>query len=137
MDKIVLPLLNNFANDFRIDGLTLLRDVPLVGSPALGLVSFMKASEPSLYGGIALLRAKKLGNMAGQRHAERLLSMKISSIPEVWREFELVFPGTVWSGKGGRSVPYLTWWFTAWRLAWCPATCRWSKNARFVRICQP
>ncbi len=109
MDKIILSLPTDFVYDKRQDGWKLLEDVPLVGTPTLELAEFLRDGESYVKGEVMLSRAKELGNMASQRHAERMLACA-GQIPESWRDFYLVFPGTVWQGTiGDRYVPYLYW----------------------------
>src|SRR3989344_1635035 len=64
----------------------------------------LKYGETSIDGKTILNRAKKIGNLAGQAHAERLLEQahaerlleQEKSIPEEWKGLTLVFAGTVW-----------------------------------------
>jgi len=107
MDKMVLSLPTGFVNDNRKDGWTLLEDVPLEGTPTLELAEFLKDGENGVNGETMLSRAKELGNLCGQHHAERLLVLA-DHTPESWRDFNFVFPGTVWLASGGdRVVPSL------------------------------
>ncbi|MBI2098969.1 hypothetical protein HYT45_00975 [Candidatus Uhrbacteria bacterium] len=134
MDKIVLSLPTDLIYDKRKDGWTLLEDAPLVGTPILELAEFLRDSESYVNGEVMLSRAKELGNLAGQRHAERMLACA-SQIPESWRSFYLVFPGTVWrGGSGGRGVPYLDWGGDGWSLYWDWLGRDWYGDGRVVRL---
>ncbi|MEK7537295.1 MAG: hypothetical protein AAB584_02540 [Patescibacteria group bacterium] len=67
-----------------------------VGTLELELSEFLKQGEDSVKGKVMRERAKKSGPMMlGERHA-RALFEKQERIPEAWRKFYLVFPGTVW-----------------------------------------
>ena len=76
----------------------------------------LKYGETSIDGKTILNRAKKIGNLAGQAHAERLLEQE-KSIPEEWKEFILIFAGTIWRDDGYRYITYLKWcWNWRWEL---------------------
>jgi len=66
----------------------------VVGEPTLGLDEFLKDGESYVVGTTMVERAKVLGNLAGQSHAERLLDNQ-QDIPVEWRQFVLVFAGTI------------------------------------------
>lgn len=100
MDKIVLSAPTDFIYDKRLDGWKLLADVPLEGNQTLELAEFLRDGKPYVNGEVMLSRAMELGNMAGQCHAERVLGLA-GKIPESWRVFVLVFPGTVWQSTHG------------------------------------
>lgn len=135
MDTMVLSVPTDFVDDKRMDGWKLLADVPLVGEPALELAEFLRDGESYVKGEIMLLRATELGQMAGQRHAERMLGL-VSKIPESWRDFVLVFPGTVWQGQNGNRtlVPYLYWYGFKLHLRWIGLDNDWLRNNRLVRL---
>lgn len=134
METVTLSNPTSLINDKREDGWKLIEDVPLEGTPTLELVEFRKDGEDYVNGETMLSRAKELGNMAGQRHAERLLSMA-SQIPKSWRDFYLVFPGTVWQDTdGNRNVPYLYWSGGEWNLDWSWLSSDWSRDYRVVRL---
>ena len=118
--------------DKRKYGWTLLEDAPLVGTPTLELVEFLRDNESYVKGEVMLSRAKELGGMAGQSHAERMLACA-SQIPESWRGLYLVFPGTVWqSASGLRCVPYLYWYGDKWLLYWTWLGNDWAGDDRIV-----
>lgn len=93
-----------------LDGWELLADVPLLEGVSLELVPLRKhPKNPASKGGWVPggVSQKELhrqawsrGRPAGQRHAERLLTLQ-SQMPWKWEEYnertpELVFPGTLW-----------------------------------------
>lgn len=83
----------------------------------LELASFLYQHETFVSGEEMRNRAKGMGVMLGQRHAEYLLGHQ-EEIPAEWQKYYLVFPGTVWRGRnGGLSVPYLDWLGGRWYLS--------------------
>jgi len=83
----------------------------------LELVSFLKKGEDLISGEEMRKRAKELNANLGQRHAEYLLEHQ-KEIPVEWREFDLVFTGTLWREQKGGSffrrrdsfyMPCLSW----------------------------
>ena len=134
MDKMVLPLPSGLVHDRRKDGWTLLEDTPLVGTSTLELVEF----DPYVNGNTILERAKELGDMAGQRHAERMLACA-GKIPGSWRDVHLVFPGTVWQDAYGshRSVPCLSRRGVEWGLHFGWFDNYWNRYCRLVRLSPP
>lgn len=106
------------ANDRRAEGWELIEDTPLEGNPELELREFLEPGEAYVTGDVMFGRAEKLGNRAGQQHAEHLLALQ-RKIPVEWRHFYLVFPGTKWRSLGGfLNVPYLFWRGDEWCLYW-------------------
>ena len=137
MEKVSLSFPTDLINDKRKEGWTLLEDVPLEGTPELEAVGFLKDGEECVKGETILSRAKELGNLCGQRHAERLLAVA-SQIPVSWRESYFVFPGTLWQDAGGRrSVSYLRWGDGMWSLGWAWIGNDWYRRGRFVRLSPP
>ena len=99
-------------------GWTFVKDVVLEGERKLQLDTFLREGESYLVGHTMLERANQMGDCAGQLHAERMLEQQ-ENIPVEWREFRLLFPGTVWRLPLGRLyVPYLYWHAGGWRLYW-------------------
>ncbi len=75
----------------------------------LEIVSFLKTGENRITGSVMRQRAKELGANFGQRHAEYLLAHQ-REIPKEFRDYFLVFPGTVWQSHDGTlGVPYIGW----------------------------
>lgn len=122
------------VNDKREDGWELLEDTDVQGEPILELAEFLKKGETSVIGDVMFDRAVELDNRASQQHAERLLAQQ-DSIPEEWRKFYLVFPGTKWRHSGGGPlVPYLRWSGVKWYLGWRWLGYHWNSDCRLVRI---
>lgn len=121
-------------NDKRSEGWELLEDVDVQGNPILELVEFLGKGENQVIGKSMFDRAVKIGNRAGQQHAERLLTQQ-HEIPEEWRKFYLVFPGTKWHYPSNVSpiVPVLTWDVDLWYLYLAPLVYRWGSRNRLVR----
>lgn len=104
----------NFVRDMTEEGWTLLEDTQEpwpISAKGLDLVPFLKEGE-SYVGGdqmVSRTRGEELRANLGQRHAEYLLKNQ-NDIPEEFRPYVLVFPGTKWRDRGdGRGVPYLDW----------------------------
>lgn len=135
MDKMVLSAPTDFIYDKCKDGWKLLSDVPHDGNPTLELAEFLHDDESHVNGEVMLSRATELELMAGQRHAERMLG-QVGQIPESWRTFVLVFPGTVWRDTHGRSVPFLDWTGDEWHLYWGWLDNGWFRNGRLVSLCK-
>lgn len=79
-------------------------------------MSFLNYDEKSITGSELEKRAGKLGADLGQHTTEWLLDHQ-NEIPEEWRRYYFVFPGSVWQDSdGGRRVPYLGWYGDRWCL---------------------
>lgn len=135
------PLFNNPGEDWGI-----MKDVPLgEGEIILQLVAFLKEGESSVPGETMLERAEEMENfvgqhhvrrpLAGQSHAERLLD-QTRSIPKEWREFVLIFAGTVWCSPWGDrlEVPSLYWDGAKWILRFCWLDKDFRSRYRLVRF---
>lgn len=80
-----------------------------IGTIELELNEFLLEGEDYVKGDVMRERARKFGFVLGERHARALLARQ-NEIPESWRKFYLVFPGTVWQdGRGSLGVPGLDW----------------------------
>lgn len=100
-----------FDRDFSKEGFDLESDVePLTGELDLDVVSFTKEGETPISGEEMIKRSIQLGGHHSQRDAEKLLKEN-AKIPKEFRNFHLVFTGTVWFGRRTREryVPYLHW----------------------------
>lgn len=99
-----------FQHDMTKEAWELVEDVEGTQYPhQLELAPFLLKGESYIKGEELVERAKKMQANLGQRQAEYLLDHQ-DKIPEEWRQYYLVFPGTTWRGRGGfRSVPYLRW----------------------------
>src|SRR3989344_5685094 len=105
-----------------------------VGTPELELTEFLEQGEDYVKGDVMRERAKKSGPMLGERHARALLN-KQERIPESWKKFYLVFPGTVWRDRdGGLSVPYLHWGGGGWYLRFAWLGHDFDRDARVVSL---
>ncbi|MFA6493019.1 MAG: hypothetical protein WCV58_02710 [Patescibacteria group bacterium] len=113
----------------------LVENVAIEGTPILWLSSFIRRDEHKVTGHIMRRRAKKLGNCAGQLHAERML-LQQGSIPHEWRKFYLVFAGTVWHDSRGFCIPYLYYDDNEWiiDLYWLDHDALNNDNSRLVRF---
>lgn len=109
---------------------------PVVGEPKLELAEFLKADESYVIGTEMVKRAKALGNLAGQSHAERMLEQQ-DAIPVEWREYVLVFAGTIRRDSDGNLyVAYLGWLdgFQGWYLDFVWLDYDFSGSSRLVRL---
>ncbi len=81
------------------------------------LMPFLKEGENYVGGEEMVRRARKeLNTNLGQRHAEFLLEHQ-NEIPEEFRQYVLVFTGTIWRDRDGdRGVPCLYWLSEQWYL---------------------
>jgi len=87
-----------------------------VGTIELELNEFLREGEEFVKGEVMRERSKQLGFVLGERHARALLKRQ-DRIPEAWRQYYLVFPGTVWRDHDGfLGVPYLRWYGGQWDL---------------------
>jgi len=112
-----------FSNDKTRDGWKLIKNTEKpeeIDISSLELIPFLKDKETSIKGEELVKRAKKLKANLGQYHAEYLLEHQ-EDIPEDWRDYYIVFPGTIWRGSVGfRNVSFLYWGGSDWslRFAW-------------------
>ncbi len=127
----------SFRHDKTKDGWTLLQDVPQAitsGFFGLELVSFHKPNERNVSGELMASRAIELEANLGQHDAEYLLEHQ-NKIPAEFREYILVFTGTVWRDSDGDSwVSYFRWSSGLWLLGF-----HWLKDVvgsqcRLVRL---
>lgn len=133
---VILKPPPEFVYDKRRKGWTLSENVPFgEGEVSLRLDEFVMQYETYISGHETMKRAKAMGNLAGQLHAERLLYQR-SNIPVEWRGFSLVFPGTVWRHPdGSTAVPCLDylgfgrWWLN---FGWLGGN--FTSCCRFVRL---
>lgn len=145
---MVLKAPPDFLHDRRKVGWTLLEDAPLKGDSVLGLRDFLIADETHTTGETMLLRAKEFGNLAGQRHAECLLGNQcdclpgqLKLIPKSWREYDLVFLGTLWGCEKGSRHPVVlgygdygwgpSWWHSLDEIS-AVLSSRWDRPKRIV-----
>ncbi|MEK7579048.1 MAG: hypothetical protein AAB460_00740 [Patescibacteria group bacterium] len=132
---VKLTPLTGFANDKRKEGWELLEDEPLVGEPVLTLAEFLRDGEEYVGGEEMVTRATALDGTTGQRHAEQLLGQQ-KDIPEEYRQFALVFTGTIWRRPedSGRRVTCLIWGCGAWYLKFFWLGRAFGRYFRLVRL---
>ena len=135
LQNIVNGVFNNepaFRFNKRKDGWILVEDNPLQKSVSeLEIVSFLKRGENSISGERIRQRAAEMGGNFGQREAEYLLNHQ-EEIPVSWRQYYLVFPGTVWRySDGSLGVPYLDWGCGRWSLRF--SFLGWNSDGRLLR----
>lgn len=120
----------SFVDDKRKEGWKLVRD----GEIVLQLDRFLAEGEPDVTGYVMLKRAKAMGDLVGQFHAERLLAQQ-TIIPKKWRSSVLIFAGTVWRHpKGGWLVSSLDWDGDGWYLHFNWLFGYFGSGYRFVRL---
>lgn len=124
-----------FLRDMKKEGWTLVEDVfnePLQVAQ-LKLVSFLKPDENYIEGEEMKKRAEKKNAALGQRQAEYLLEHQ-EEIPSEWRNYYLVFPGTIWRYRHGYlDVPCLRWYGVGWDLDFFRLGHGWDDCGRLLR----
>lgn len=102
------------------------------GELTLELVEFLEKGENSIGGEVLVRRAKQKNVLLGQRHAEALLENQ-GTIPQKWRKYYLVFPGSVLQDSTGhRIVPIICWGGGCWYLDFLWLKRIFSSDARLV-----
>lgn len=97
------------------------------------LVEFLEEKK-SIDGYAMLSRATEIGDCLDQHHAEAILRNS-EMIPEDWRRYILVFPGTVWCDHNGyHLVSYLSWNTFGWYLNFYWLDLNFNRIHRFVRL---
>ncbi len=111
--------LGALKNDKSADGWQLIEDAlepEEISAAEIELALFQDEDEETLFGDDAVERMAERPNKLGQRHAEYLLDRQ-DEIPEEFRRYSLVFPGTVWlSPDGNHQVPCATFRQGSWAL---------------------
>lgn len=108
---------------------------PFDGRIPLELIEVLQGDESYVAGDELIKRALSLRALQGQRCAEALLRHS-DNIPEDWRPFILLFPGTVWETlEGDEYIPCLVWREGGWTLLWAFLKSGWHSPHRLVRIC--
>ncbi len=134
----VAPSIPTFSRDMRKEGWTLPEPGPRrsINSIAdLEPVSFLKKGENYINGEEMVQRARKEFNVNfGQEDAEWVLANQ-HLIPKEWRNYYLVFPGTVWRDRSGdRRVSCLDWGGGGWCLLFYWLDDGWGSDARVLRL---
>lgn len=126
----------SFLYDGRNDGSILVEDVPrhIVSVRNLELVPFLKRGEYYVNSEEMARRARvELDANFGQHDAEWVFAHQ-HEIPEEFRKFYLVFPGTIWqASSGSRCVPCLNWVGERWCLDLGWLVRGWFSYSRLVR----
>lgn len=102
-----------FARDLKKEsGWKLESDVSIPsGKLELELLGLLEEGEDkwSLVGRSVIKVAQQKDALLGQRHAEVLFENQVA-IPREWRQYCLIFPGTIWLDSAyDRYVPFLVW----------------------------
>lgn len=123
-----------FDRDMQQEGWKLKNDREIRdGEFILELLDFFQKKESHVSGNELVKRAKEKDALFGQRHAEALLRNK-DKIPEKWRKYVLVFPGTVWrDSRGDLRVPCLRWHDRCWDLCFGWLAPGFYSHCRIVR----
>lgn len=101
----------------------------------LQFACFLKGVETSIGGETLRWRAKELGGDLGLADAKHLLNHQ-DEIPEEWRGYFIVFPGTVLSEPGGRRlVPIMFWLGDRWHLYFLWLFNEWVGRDRLI-VCE-
>ena len=139
MSKKTLPTVTlRPASIFRYNqreyGWKLMENVkPDDGELTLQFDEFAKEGEPYVKGIVMMSRAKDMGRLAGQLHAERLLNNR--DIPKELRAFYPIFAGTVWcDSQDNLCVPYLEWSSAWWILRFGQLDIDFSSRGRLARL---
>lgn len=126
-----------FVHDKTKDGWTLIENTPrrITSVRGLELVPFLEKDESYVNGEEMVRRARvELDANYGQEDTEYVLARQ-DEIPEEFRSYCLVFPGTVWrDAYGYRRVPYLIWYGKRWLLNFDWLRRVWYSSDRLVRL---
>ena len=99
-----------FQNDKLTDGWELLEDQSeptQISGETIELALFIEEGEPDLIGEDMVDHVLAITSKLGQRHAEYLIDHQ-GAIPEEFKRYSVIFPGTVWMDKvGNHYVPYI------------------------------
>ena len=100
----------NFKYDYTNNGWNLLENVPFLGAFIPEIKRFSKEGEDYVSSKKMRQRAKELNADLGQLDAEYLFQHQ-ELIPKEWREYVLIFTGTVWldNDSGYCRIPMLQW----------------------------
>lgn len=138
-EDIMLPEIdeNKFKYDKAIEGWELQKNVglnlTLASIAQLKLVPFLREDEEHINGEELIYRAKTELNVDfGQLDAEFLLKYQ-HIIPEEFRDYYLVFSGTIWCDKDEYIyIASLHWHHERWHLCLCCLADNFGKSARLI-----
>jgi hypothetical protein len=99
-----------FQNDKLTDGWKLLEDQSepsQISADTIEMALFIEEGEPDLIGEDMVEHVLAITSKLGQRHAEYLIDHQ-GIIPEEFRRYSVIFPGTIWTDNvGNHYVPYI------------------------------
>lgn len=108
-----------FQNDKATEGWELLVDQPepdRISADSIELAIFIEEGQPDLIGEDMVEHVLAIKSKLGQRHAEYLIDHQ-QVIPEEFRRYSVIFPGTVWTDSvGNHYVPYIRYRQEVWTL---------------------
>lgn len=110
-------------------------NVPLSISSTIEGVSILREGESHITCTELVIRAWDLGSNYGQEDAEWLLQ-RPEMIPAKLREFDLVFPGTIWEDPPHHPIiPVLCWENNQWNLhfAWLGCDVSYKDKVRLIK----
>ena len=97
-------------NDKSSEGWKLLKDQSepaQISADSIELVIFIEEGQPDLIGEDMVEHVLAIESKLGQRHAEYLIDNQ-QAIPEEFRRYSVIFPGTLWTDSvGNHYVPYI------------------------------
>jgi len=85
----------------------------------LELVSFLKEGEWIIKGKELVKRAKTLNACLGEGQARHLCEHQ-KEIPKKWRQYDLIFPGTIWRDRYGNCFMICLFWAGRYGRRWIP-----------------
>jgi hypothetical protein len=99
-----------FANDKTGEGWQMLEDQSepaQISADSIEMVLFIEEGQPDLIGEDMVEHVLAIPSRLGQRHAEYLMEHQ-GMIPEEFRRYSVIFPGTIWTDSvGNHYVPYI------------------------------
>ena len=108
-----------FQNDKTTEGWELLEDQAepdRISEDSIELAMFIDEGQPDLIGEDMVEHVLAIKSKLGQRHAEYLIDHQ-QVIPEEFRRYSVIFPGTVWTDSvGNHYVPYIRYRQEVWAL---------------------
>jgi hypothetical protein len=115
------------------EGWRVLEDTPFSGKDFTPIiVKFHRRDNNFISKNDVRQRTKKLGIHLGRYHAEWLLDRQ-NLMPKEWREYSLLFLGTVWQDRlGCYFVPSLDWDGECWCLYYRRLDGKWISDFRLV-----
>jgi hypothetical protein len=108
-----------FQNDKTSEGWQLQVDESepaKISADSIELAIFIEEGQPDLIGEDMVEHLLAIPSKLGQRHAEYLIDHQ-GVIPEEFRRYSVIFPGTVWTDSvGNHYVPYIKYRQEAWTI---------------------